>query len=155
MIERFTANAIQILIMAHKVSNKLGHHQVGSEHFLIALISPQNSQVAQLLQKQGINLIDIQVEVERMKGKGPKTKGYQMNFTACAKHIFDNALEESTAHHHSWIGPEHLLLGLLEESESTAVRILNLKGLNLQELRSALRAANQQILEQNEEVEQS
>ncbi len=132
MFERFTEKAIKVIMLAQEESRRLGHNFVGTEQLLLALIGEGTGIAAKVLKSWGIALRDARIEVEKIIGRGPGFVAVEIPFTLRAKRVLELALEESRRLGHSYIGTEHILLGLIREGEGLACRVLEILGIDLQ-----------------------
>ena len=122
---RFTQEAITAVKFAQCESLRLKHKYVGTEQILIGLISETSGIAWQFLREAGLNLEKVQVEVERLIGRGSnKSVPIFIPCTRRAKEVMENALQESLKLGKNHIGTEHLLLGLLGDSNSLGFKIL-------------------------------
>ena len=122
---RFTQEAITAIKFAQCESLRLKHRYVGTEQILIGLISETSGIAWQFLREAGLNLEKVQVEVERLIGRGSnKSVPIFIPCTRRVKEVMENALQESLKLGKNHIGTEHLLLGLLGDSDSLGFKIL-------------------------------
>ena len=135
MFERFTAKATQVIVLAQEEGGRLGHQFVGTEQILIGLIAEGTGIAAKVLKSVGVTLKAAQIEVEKIIGRGRGIKGVEFPFTPRGKQVLEFALEESRRLGHDYIGTEHLLLGSLHVKDGVAVRVLEILGVNLQNIR--------------------
>lgn len=134
MFERFTAKAYRAIVLAQGEGERLGHQFVGTEQILIGLIAEGNGLAAKVLKSAGITLEAAQTEVEKIIGRGTGIQGVEYPFTPKGKQVLDFAVEQSQELGHTFIGTEHLLLGVLSVSDGVAVMVLKKLGVNLQNL---------------------
>ncbi len=141
--ERFTQKAIQTIILAQNESSRLRHAYVGTEQLLLGLISEGTGIAAQVLTAAGVNLETTRLEVEKIIGYGRRTPGEtdEIPFTPRAKRALEQALAESRKLGHNYIGTEHLLFGILREREGLGAKVLQIMGVDLQNLEQQLRSA--------------
>ncbi|MDJ0687964.1 MAG: metalloregulator ArsR/SmtB family transcription factor [Xenococcaceae cyanobacterium MO_188.B32] len=122
---RFTQEAITAIKFAQCESLRLKHKYVGTEQILIGLISEKSGIAWQFLREAGLNLEKVQIEAERLIGRGNnKSIPIFIPFTRRVKEAMENALQESLKLGKHHIGTEHLLLGLLGDSDSLGFKIL-------------------------------
>jgi ATP-dependent Clp protease ATP-binding subunit ClpA len=121
----FTPRAGQVLALARKEADRFHHQFVGTEHLLLGLISLGQGVAVNVLLKMGIDLENARLEVERQVGTGPdqKTLG-NIPYTPRAKKVLMLAAKEAKALNHTYVGTEHILLGLLGEGEGLAALVL-------------------------------
>jgi ATP-dependent Clp protease ATP-binding subunit ClpA len=136
MITNFTPRAQQVLALARKEADRLDHNYIGSEHLLLGLIEFGKGVAVNVLQKMGLNLVTVRLEVEKQAGKGsePKVIG-NIPYTPRSKKVLELAQKEAAALNHTYVGTEHILLGILREGNGTAARVLTSLGINLEETR--------------------
>jgi DNA-binding XRE family transcriptional regulator/Uma2 family endonuclease len=134
MFERFTAKAYRAIVLAQGEGERLGHQFVGTEQILIGLIAEGNGLAAKVLKSFNVNLEAAQTEVEKIIGRGAGIQGVEYPFTPKGKQVLDFAIEESQRLGHTFVGTEHLLLGVLGITDGVAVRVLEKLGVNLQNL---------------------
>src|SRR5262249_4951165 len=125
VFERFTERARQVLVLAQDEARALRHTYIGTEHYLLALLREEEGLAARTLESLGIALEDVRAQVVRIVGQGDEVSPEQIPFTPRAKKTLEFAQRESLSLGHNYIGTEHILLGLLRETESRAVEILN------------------------------
>ena len=121
----FTPRAQQVLALARKEAERLNHNYVGTEHLLLGLIKLGQGVAVNVLQKMGLDLERVRMEVEKHVGPPPETKMIgNIPYTPRVKKVLALAGKEAQALHHSYVGTEHILLGLLREGEGVAARVL-------------------------------
>jgi len=137
MFNRFTERARKVIVYAKEEARRFNHDYIGTEHLLLGLIREGEGVAAAVLQKLGVDLETIRIEVEKLVQPGPQTQVLgDIPFTPRAKKALELAAEEARALGHNYIGTEHLLLGLVREGEGMAYRVLLNLGLDLNRLRS-------------------
>lgn len=136
MFERFTEKAIKVIMLAQEEARRLGHNFVGTEQILLGLIGEGTGIAAKVLKSLGINLKESRVEVEKVIGRGSGFVAVEIPFTPRAKRVLELSLEEARQLGHSYIGSEHLLLGLLREGEGVAARVLENLGADPSNIRT-------------------
>jgi ATP-dependent Clp protease ATP-binding subunit ClpC len=125
MMDNFTPRAQQVLVLARKEAERFNHNYVGTEHLLLGLIKLGQGVAVNVLQKMGLDLETVRMEVEKHVGSPPETKMIgNIPYTPRVKKVLALAGKEAQALHHSYVGTEHLLLGLLREGEGVAARVL-------------------------------
>ncbi|KAB8332011.1 hypothetical protein SD80_021080 [Scytonema tolypothrichoides VB-61278] len=124
MFERFTEKAIKVIMLAQEEARRLGHNFIGTEQLLLGLIGEGQGIAAKVLKLMGVNLLETRQEVENIIGQGSSFFGVEIPFTPRAKRVLELALQESYRLGHNYINTEHLLLGLIQETEGVAVRVL-------------------------------
>eukprot|EP00252_Welwitschia_mirabilis_P009631 TRINITY_DN2229_c0_g1_i3.p1 TRINITY_DN2229_c0_g1~~TRINITY_DN2229_c0_g1_i3.p1 ORF type:complete len:474 (-),score=107.53 TRINITY_DN2229_c0_g1_i3:150-1571(-) len=136
MFERFTEKAIKVIMLSQEEARRLGHNFVGTEQLLLGLIGEGTGIAAKVLKSMGINLKDARVEVEKISGKGQGFVAVEIPFTPRAKRVLEYSLEEAKQLGHSYIGSEHLLLGLLRVLDGVALRVLENLGADPSNIRT-------------------
>src|SRR6202051_3803595 len=125
MMNNFTPRAQQVLALASKEAGRFNHNYVGTEHLLLGLIKLGQGVAVNVLQKMGLDLEIVRMEVEKHVGPHPETKMFgNIPYTPRVKKVLELAGKEAKALHHSYVGTEHILLGLLREGEGVAARVL-------------------------------
>ncbi|HCF93928.1 MAG: ATP-dependent Clp protease ATP-binding subunit [Verrucomicrobiota bacterium] len=121
----FTPRAQQVLALARKEADRFNHNYVGTEHLLLGLINLGQGVAVNVLQKMGLDLETVRLEVEKQVGTGPETKTVgNIPYTPRVKKVLALAGKEAKNLNHSYVGTEHILLGLLREGEGVAARVL-------------------------------
>src|SRR5947208_589045 len=124
-MNNFTPRAQQVLALARKEADRFNHNYVGTEHLLLGLIKLGRGVAVNVLQKMGLDLETVRMEVEKQVGSGPETKMVgNVPYTPRVKKVLALAGKEAKALNHSYVGTEHILLGLLREGEGVAARVL-------------------------------
>lgn len=133
----FTERVRKVLAMAREEAARLHHEYVGTEHILLGLIREGEGVAAAVLQNLSVDLDDIQQKVEETvkKGKAASATGPDLPYTTRAKKVLELAMSEARELNHSYVGTEHLLLGLLREEKGIAAQVLGDVGINLDEAR--------------------
>jgi ATP-dependent Clp protease ATP-binding subunit ClpC len=139
MFNRFTERARKVIILAKEEARRFNHDYIGTEHILLGLIREGEGVAAAVLQKIGVSLENIRIEVEKLVQPGPTTQIIgDIPFTPRAKKALELAVEEARALGHNYIGTEHLLLGLIREGEGVASQVLMNLGLDLNSVRNEI-----------------
>ena len=137
MFNRFTERARKVIVYAKEEARRFNHDYIGTEHLLLGLVREGEGVAAAVLQKLGIDLETIRIEVEKMVQPGPQTQVLgDIPFTPRSKKALELSAEEARALGHNYIGTEHLLLGLVKEGVGMAYRVLLNLGLDLAKLRN-------------------
>ena len=137
MFERFTDRARRVIVLAQEEARTLQHNYIGTEHLLLGLIREGDGVAAKALASKGVTLDDTRKQVEEMIGKGNATPNGHIPFTPHARQVLELSLREALQLGHSYIGTEHILLGLIHEGEGVGTQVLIKMDVNLGELRSA------------------
>ena len=112
-MNNFTPRAQQVLALARKEADRFNHNYVGTEHLLLGLIKLGQGVAVNVLQKMGLDLETVRMEVEKQVGSGPETKMVgNIPYTPRVKKVLALAGKEAKALNHSYVGTEHILLGL-------------------------------------------
>ncbi len=139
MFDRFTNRARQVIILARKEADRFNHNYIGTEHLLLGIIKLGQGVAANVLRKMGLDFETIRLEVEKSVGTGAETKMIgEIPLTARAKKVIELAVEEARNLNHSYVGTEHLLLGLLREGEGVGARILKNLDVDIEEVRAEI-----------------
>ncbi|MFA4854610.1 MAG: ATP-dependent Clp protease ATP-binding subunit [Candidatus Omnitrophota bacterium] len=137
MFNRFTERARKVIILAKEEARRFNHDYIGTEHILLGLIREGEGVAAAVLQKMGVSLENIRLEVEKLVQPGPTTQIIgDIPFTPRAKKSLELAAEEARSLGHNYIGTEHLLLGLIREGEGIASQVLMNLGMDLNSVRN-------------------
>lgn len=140
-MENFTPRAQRVLHLARKEAEQFNHNYVGTEHILLGLVALGSGVAVSALQSLGIDLQGLRMEVEKAVGVGGDTKMTgNIPFTPRAKKVLALATSEARSLSHSYVGTEHILLGLLREGEGIAARVLENMGVDLDEAREEIMA---------------
>ena len=136
MFERFTDRARRVIVLAQEEARALQHNYIGTEHLLLGLIREGEGVAAKALASKGVELDATRKQVEEMIGKGNASSNGHIPFTSHAKQVLELSLREALQLGHSYIGTEHILLGLIREGEGVGTQVLIKMDVNLGELRS-------------------
>lgn len=134
MFGRFTERAQKVLALAQEEAIRLGHNNIGTEHILLGLVREGEGIAAKALNGLGLGSDKIQKEVENLIGKGQETS-QTIHYTPRAKKVIELSMDEARKLGHSYVGTEHILLGLIREGEGVAARVLNNLGVSLNKAR--------------------
>ncbi len=134
----FTDRVRKVLQMAREEAARLHHEYVGTEHILLGLIREGEGVAAAVLQNLNVDLDDIQQKIEETvkKGKAAAAAGPDLPYTSRAKKVLELAMTEARELNHSYVGTEHLLLGLLREEKGIAAQVLTDAGVSLEASRA-------------------
>ncbi len=134
----FTERVRKVLAMAREEAARLHHEYVGTEHILLGLIREGEGVAAAVLQNLSVDLDEIQQKIEETvkKGKAAQATGPDLPYTSRAKKVLELAMGEARELNHSYVGTEHLLLGLLREEKGLAAQVLADAGVNLDAARA-------------------
>ncbi|QOR66740.1 ATP-dependent Clp protease ATP-binding subunit [Cytobacillus suaedae] len=134
MFGRFTERAQKVLALAQEEAVRLGHNNIGTEHILLGLIREGEGIAAKALVALGLGPEKIQKEVEALIGRG-QDASQTIHYTPRAKKVIELSMDEARKLGHSYVGTEHILLGLIREGEGVAARVLNNLGVSLNKAR--------------------
>jgi ATP-dependent Clp protease ATP-binding subunit ClpC len=135
-MSNFTPRAQQVLALARKEADRFNHNYLGTEHLLLGLIKLGQGVAVNVLQGMGIDLETVRMEVEKQTGTGPDQKMIgNIPYTPRVKKVLDLARREAKNLNHTYIGTEHLLLGLLREGDGIAAQVLRNLDVDIEEAR--------------------
>src|SRR5258707_1098278 len=138
-MNNFTPRAQQVLALARKEADRFNHNYVGTEHLLLGLIKLGQGVAVNVLQKMGLDLETVRMEVEKHVGSHPETKMVgNIPYTPRVKKVLALAGKEAKALNHSYVGTEHILLGLLREGEGVAARVLKSLDIDIERTRNEI-----------------
>ena len=138
-MNNFTPRAQQVLALARKEADRFNHNYVGTEHLLLGLIKLGQGVAVNVLQKMGLDLETVRMEVEKQVGSGPETKMVgNIPYTPRVKKVLALAGKEAKALNHSYVGTEHILLGLLREGDGVAARVLKSLEIDIESTRNEI-----------------
>ncbi|HEX6250960.1 MAG TPA: ATP-dependent Clp protease ATP-binding subunit [Gemmatimonadaceae bacterium] len=132
----FTERVRKVLAMAREEASRLHHEYVGTEHILLGLIREGEGVAATVLQNLNVDLEEIQQKIEETVKKGKAPQASDLPYTSRAKKVLELAMAEARDLNHSYVGTEHLLLGLLREEKGIAAQVLADAGINLDAARA-------------------
>jgi ATP-dependent Clp protease ATP-binding subunit ClpC len=142
--DRFTKQARQVLQVAQEEAIRLNHNYIGTEHLLLGLAKEEHGIAARVLREVGATPADVVRAVERMAPRNPRAPFGKPALTPRTKRVIELAVDEARQMGHPNIGTEHLLLGLVQETEGIAAEVLRSLGVNLDKVRQQ---TNKAILE--------
>jgi ATP-dependent Clp protease ATP-binding subunit ClpC len=125
MFERFTERARKVVVLAQEEARHFNHNYIGTEHLLLGLLREDEGVAARALASLNVTLDEVREQVESIVGYGEEGTGAQAPFTPRSKKVLELALREALQLGHNYIGTEHILLGLVRESEGVAARVLS------------------------------
>jgi ATP-dependent Clp protease ATP-binding subunit ClpC len=138
-MNNFTPRAQQVLALARKEADRFHHNYVGTEHVLLGLIKLGQGVAVSVLQKMGLDLETVRGAVEKQVGTGQETKIQgSIPYTPRVKKVLALAGKEAKALNHSYVGTEHILLGLLREGEGVAARVLKALDVDIERTRNEI-----------------
>ncbi|WP_275655994.1 Clp protease N-terminal domain-containing protein, partial [Candidatus Similichlamydia epinepheli] len=135
MFDKFTNRAKQVIKLAKKEAQRLNHNYLGTEHLLLGLLKLGQGVAVNVLREMGLDFESTCSEVERLVGFGPEIQVYgEPALTGKVKKVFEFATEEASNLNHNYVGTEHLLLGLVKQSNGVAVQVLEALGVRIKDL---------------------
>ena len=136
MFERFTDRARKVMALANQEAQRFNHEYIGTEHILLGLVKEGNGVGANVLRNLDVDVKKLRLEIEKLVKSGPDmvTMG-KLPQTPRAKKVIEFAIEEARSLNHNYVGTEHILLGLLRETEGIAAQVLMNLGLKLEDVR--------------------
>jgi ATP-dependent Clp protease ATP-binding subunit ClpC len=133
--EKFTERARKVLSLAQEEAQRFNHPYIGTEHLLLGLVREGEGVAARVLTNMGVQLPKVRSAVEFIIGRGEGAVIGDIGLTPRAKKVIELAIDEARRLNHSYIGTEHLLLGLVREGEGIAAGVLESLGVNLEKVR--------------------
>jgi len=138
-MSNFTPRAQQVLALARKEADRFNHNFVGTEHLLLGLIKLGQGVAVNVLQKMGLDLDTVRLAVEKEVGTGPDQKlAGNIPYTPRVKKVLALASKEAKALNHTYVGTEHILLGLLREGDGVAARVLKNLEIDIEQTRQEI-----------------
>jgi len=138
-MSNLTPRAQQVLALARKEADRFNHNFVGTEHLLLGLLKLGHGVAVNVLQRMGLDLESVRLEVEKLVGTGPDQKIMgTIPFTPRVKKVLALAQKEAKALNHTYVGTEHILLGLLREGDGVAARVLKSFDVDLEQTRQEI-----------------
>ena len=134
--EKFSERARKVLTFAQEEAQHLNHSYIGTEHILLGLLREEEGVAAKVLTNLGVGLNKVRASVEFIIGRGEKPSAGETGLTPRARRVIELAIDEARYLGHSYIGTEHLLLGLLREGEGIAAGVLDSFGITLDRART-------------------
>jgi ATP-dependent Clp protease ATP-binding subunit ClpC len=134
--EKFSERARRALTYAQEEAQRFNHNYIGTEHILLGLVRETDGVAAKVLQNLDVDLSKVRSAVEFIIGRGGKTSSAEVGLTPRAKKVIELAVDEARRLNHSYVGTEHLLLGLLREGEGVAGGVLESLGVSLERARA-------------------
>jgi len=136
MFDKFTNRAKQVIKLAKKEAQRLNHNYLGTEHILLGLLKLGQGVAVNVLRNLSLDFDTVRAEVEKLVGFGPEIQVYgDPALTGRVKKVFEYANEEAANLNHNYVGTEHLLLGLLRQTDGVAAQVLENLNVNLKEVR--------------------
>ncbi|MDD5454280.1 MAG: ATP-dependent Clp protease ATP-binding subunit [Candidatus Ratteibacteria bacterium] len=139
MYNRFTERARRVLALAKEEARRLGHDFVGTEHIILGILREGSGGALAVLQRMNMHADLLREATEEITGKGPSVLNFgEISFTPKARRVLELAMEESRNLGHSYVGTEHLLLGILREKEGIGAQILGDLGITIEKVREEI-----------------
>ena len=141
MFERFTDHARNVMALASQQAQRFGHNCIGTEHIFLGLLKEDACTGAKILKNRGVDTKKMRLEIKqflKLKGESEPDAENKLPPTPPAVQVVQYALEEARALNHDHIGTEHLLLGLLRETDEIAAQTLANLGVKLEDVRESL-----------------
>ncbi|MDB6081809.1 MAG: clpA [Chlamydiia bacterium] len=139
MFDKFTNRAKQVIKLAKKEAQRMNHNYLGTEHILLGLLKLGQGIAVNVLRNMNIDYEIIRSEVEKLVGFGPEIQLYgEPALTGKVKKVIEFANEEAVQLNHNYVGTEHLLLGLLRQTDGVAAQVLENLNVNLKEVRKEI-----------------
>jgi ATP-dependent Clp protease ATP-binding subunit ClpC len=136
MFERVADDARKVMAVANKQAQQFGHGYIDTEHILLGLLKESSSTGAIILKDLGVNIENLLAEVEQLaKSRADKTEMEKLPRNPRARNVIEYAIKEARVLEHNYIGTEHILLGLLQETDGIAAQVLTNLSVKLQDVR--------------------
>ena len=134
--EKFSERARRVLSLAQEEAQRFNHNYIGTEHILLGLVRETEGVAARVLSSLSVDLSKVRSAVEFIIGRGEKPPQGEIGLTPRAKKVVELAVDEARRMNHTYIGTEHLLIGLMREGEGVAAGVLESLGVTLDKVRS-------------------
>ena len=141
MFERFTEEARNVMALASQQAQRFGHNYIGTEHIFLGLLKEDACTGAKILKNCGVDTKKMRLEIKqllKLKGESQPDAESKLPPTPLAMRVVQYAIEEARALKHDHIGTEHLLLGLLRETDGIAAQVLANLGVKIEDVRDSL-----------------
>jgi ATP-dependent Clp protease ATP-binding subunit ClpC len=133
-MERFTQRARRVLSLAHEEAERLHHNYIGTEHLLLGLIREEGGVAGRVLRELGLDPARVKEMVERLTGRGRHTGG-RIELAPATEKVLQDAIDQARGMGHHYIGTEHILLGLVNQSEGVGLDVLKHLGITPEQVR--------------------
>ncbi len=144
--EKFSERSRRVLTLAQEEAERFNHSYIGTEHILLGLVREDEGVAAKVMTNLGVSLSKLRSSVELTMGRGEKPSSGEVGLTPRAKRVIELAIDEARQLGHTYIGTEHLLLGLLREGAGVAAGVLDTFGVTLERARAeAIRFLSQGV----------
>ena len=134
--EKFSERARRVVSLAQEEAQRFNHNYIGTEHILLGLVRETEGVAARVLSSLSVDLSKVRSAVEFIIGRGEKPAQGEIGLTPRAKKVVELAVDEARRMNHTYIGTEHLLIGLLREGEGVAAGVLESLGVTLDKVRA-------------------
>ena len=134
--EKFSERARRVLSLAQEEAQRFNHNYIGTEHILLGLVRETEGVAARVLSGLSVDLTKVRSAVEFIIGRGERPAQGEIGLTPRAKKVVELAVDEARRMNHTYIGTEHLLIGLLREGEGVAAGVMESLGINLEKVRA-------------------
>ena len=134
--EKFSERARRVLSLAQEEAQRFNHNYIGTEHILLGLVRETEGVAARVLSSLAVDLSKVRSAVEFIIGRGEKPAQGEIGLTPRAKKVVELAVDEARRMNHTYIGTEHLLIGLMREGEGVAAGVLESLGVTLDKVRA-------------------
>ena len=134
--EKFSERARRVLSLAQEEAQRFNHNYIGTEHILLGLVRETEGVAARVLSSLAVDLSKVRSAVEFIIGRGEKPPQGEIGLTPRAKKVVELAVDEARRMNHTYIGTEHLLIGLMREGEGVAAGVLESLGVTLDKVRA-------------------
>ncbi|MEE9285812.1 MAG: ATP-dependent Clp protease ATP-binding subunit [Dehalococcoidia bacterium] len=148
--EKFSERARRVLSLAQEEAQRFNHNYIGTEHILLGLVRETEGVAARVLSNLGVELSKVRSAVEFIIGRGEKSVAGEIGLTPRAKKVIELAVDEARRLNHSYIGTEHLLIGLLREGEGVAAGVLESLAVTLEKIRGETNRILSQTMSQSQ-----
>jgi ATP-dependent Clp protease ATP-binding subunit ClpC len=142
-MERFTQRARRVLSLAHEEAERLHHNYIGTEHLLLGLIREEGGVAGRVLRELGLDPARVKEMVERLTGRG-RHSGGRIELAPATEKVLQDAIDQARGMGHHYIGTEHILLGLVNQSEGVGLDVLKHLGINPEQVRRQTRRVLQE-----------
>ena len=136
--DKFNGDARKVLSLSQEEAQRFQHNYIGTEHLLLGLIQLEESVAGRVLHQLGLELYKVRNAIEFIVGRGDRIVLGEISLTPRAKKVIELAVDEARRMGHHYIGPEHLLLGLVREGEGIAAGVLESLGVRLARVRTSV-----------------
>ncbi len=143
-MERFTQRARRVLSLAQEEAERLHHNYIGTEHLLLGLMREEGGVAGRVLRDLGLEQRRVEELVEELTRATPRTPSTQLDLSPGTKRVLELAVDEARRMGHHYIGTEHLLLGLVRQSDGVAIEVLKRLGISPEEVRRQTRRVLQE-----------